>query len=318
MFLEFGFFFLVAVRQGRRDWGEDWRERKTHTVDTSSSNLRDRHDIRWLSWLMLLSGLWVALMMRSTVITNNDLSYRGVEIAQFILLIWGAAQITGARPQADAVTSSMETPRLTQPPHTPPRVGWLAGSLLFIGLISSAYQLAMLRVYLYGSDRYNWTNPVIPESEFGGRFGGINQELRNAYASLDRVLPRSAKVQFGAAPKLDLQHLYYSRYQQLDGMFPDCGTAFGGSQAECFQLGARIAPIFGTTEPPPGTDPYVSKVVYVPTLKTAAAVYSLCRDLGIDALVVTGEDPVWNEPNSWPHQMTPVFSSDFVAAYSCR
>jgi hypothetical protein len=318
MFLEFGFFFLVAVRQGRRDWGEDWREGKTHAVDTSASNLRDLHDIRWLSWLMLLSGLWVALMMRSTVILNNDLSYRGVEIAQFILLVWGAAQITGARSEVDVLAPQMETSRLNRAARTRFHIGWLTGSLLFIGGISSAYQLAMLRFYLYGSDRYNWTNPVIPESEFGGRFGAINKELREAYASLDRVLPPSAKVQFGAAPKLDLQHLYYSRYQELDGIFPGCGTAFGGSEADCFQLGARIAPVFGIAEPPPGTDASTSKVIHVPTLKTAAAVYSLCRDLGIDALVITGEDPVWNEPNSWPHQMTPVFSSGFVAAYSCR
>jgi hypothetical protein len=317
MFLEFGFFFLVAVRQGRRDWCEDWREGRIHTtVDTPA--LRDLHDIRWLSWLMLLSGLWVALMMRSTVITNNDLSYRGVEIAQFILLVWGAAQIAGARPETPPLAPPIETSTLTEATHTPLRIGWLAGSLLFIGVISSAYQLAMLRFYLYGSDRYNWTNPVIPESEFGGRFGAINQELRDAYASLDRVLPPSAKVQFGAAPKLDLQHLYYSRYQELDGMFPGCGTAFGGSEAECFQLSTRIAPIFGIAEPTPGTDPSASKVIHVPTLKTASDVYSLCRDLGIDALVITGEDPIWNDPNGWPHQMKPVFTSDFVAAYACR
>jgi len=35
-------------------------------------------------------------------------------------------------------------------------------------------------------------------------------------------------------------------------------------------------------------------------LTTAGAVDSLCRELDIDALVVTGEDPVWNEPNGWP------------------
>jgi hypothetical protein len=314
MFLEFGFFFLVAVRQGRRDW----REWKTDTiVDTPASNLRDLHDVRCLSWLMLLSGLWVALMMRSTVITNNDLSYRGVEIAQFILLVWGAAQLAGARPEVD-VLASTETPRLTQATHSPLRIGWLAGSLLFIGVISSTYQLAMLRFYLYGSDRYHWTNSVIPQSEFGGRFGAINHEVRDAYATLDRILPPSAKVQFGAAPKLNLQHLYYSRYQELDGMYPGCGTAFGGSEAECFYLGTRIAPIFGIAEPPPDTDTIAFKITYVPTLTTAAAVYSLCHDLGIDALIVTGEDPVWSEPNGWPHQMTPVFASDFVAAYTCR
>jgi hypothetical protein len=309
MFLEFGFFFLVAVRQARCDW----RESRTRTaVQLPPSNLRDLNDIRALSWLMLLSGLWVALMMRSTVILNNDLSFRGVEVAQFILLVWGAAQITGARPEA---ASSLEI--LTSTP-APFHIGWLAGSLLCVGVISSAYQLAMLRFYLFGSDRYNWTNPVIPQSEFGGRFGAINQQLREAYASLDRVLPPSAKVQFGAAPKLTLQHLYYSRYQELDGIFPGCGTAFGGNPVDCFQLGARIGPIFGTAEPPPGTDPSTSNATYVPTLKPSADLRSLCRNLGIDALVITGEDPVWSDPNGWPNQMTPVFASDFVAAYLCR
>jgi hypothetical protein len=311
MFLELGFFFLVAVRQGRRDWLQPG----IHTAAGQAAPVR--RDIRWLTWLMLASGLWVALMMRSTVITNNDLSFRGVEVAQFILLIWGAAQLAGDRLETHDLGTSPETSRRTDPPPRR-RIGWLAGSLLFLGGISSAYQLVMLRFYLLGSDRYNWTNPVIPQSEFGNRFGSINQQLRDAYSSLDRVLPPSAKVQFGAAPKLGLQHLFYSRYQELEGMFPDCGTDFGGSRAECFHLDARIAPIFGVAEPPPGTDRSNFKVVYVPTLKTAGDVYSLCRDLGIDALIVTGEDPVWNEPHGWPHQMKPVFASDFIAAYTCR
>jgi hypothetical protein len=171
---------------------------------------------------------------------------------------------------------------------------------------------------LYGSDRYHWTNPVIPQSEFGDRFGAINKELRYAYASLDRILPPSAKIQFGAAPKLNLQHLYYSRYQQLDGMFPGCGTAFGGSEAQCLQLETRIAPLFGNPAPLPGQNYFAWTNVHVPALTTTAAVYALCRDLGIDALVVTGEDPVWSDPNGWPRQMKPVFASDFVAAYTCH
>jgi len=315
LFIEFGFFFLVAVRQGRRDW----RSRSLPaTANLATPALRDIGEIRWLSWLMLAAGLWVALMMRSTVISNNDLSFRGVEIAQFILLVWGAAQLAGGHLEVERAASSTESSIPSAATDRPFHVSWLAGLLLFLGLASSAYQLAMLRFYLYGSDRYGWTNPVIPQSEFGGRLGAINQQLREAYATLDHVLPPSAKVQFGAAPKLNLQHLYYSRYQELEGIFPDCGADFGGSRAECFRLDARIAPIFGIAEPPPGPDRSASEGIYVATLKTADDVYSRCRELGIDALVVTGEDPVWNEPNGWPHHMKPVFASDFVAAYTCR
>ncbi len=313
MFLEFGFFFLVAVRQGRHDWRE-WRV--SVSVDPATPGLSDMRDIRWLSWLMFGSGIWVALMMRSTVISNNDLSFRGVELAQFILLLWGAIQIVGgSEPEP---VPAMEAAASSHPGRLSLRVGWLGGLLIFIGLVSAADQIVMLRLYLPESDHYPWTDPVVPQSEFGGRLGAINREVRDAYASLDRVLPPSAKVQFGAAPKLYRQHLFYSRYQQLDGMFPGCGTSFGGSEAQCFQLEKNIAPLFGTAPPPLGSDYSVTKAVYVPTLKTAAAVYSLCRDLGIDALVVTGEDPVWDEPNGWPQQMKPIYSSDFVAAYLCR
>jgi hypothetical protein len=320
LFIEFGFFFLVAVRQGRHDWStrniDATANRTTATLQDSrdTQDARDTRDIRWLTWLMLAAGLWVALMMRSTVISNNDLSYRGVEIAQFILLIWGAVQLAGASPETHVVTSTSSPGTVASPPF---HLGWLAGLLLFLGLLSSTYQLAMLRFYLYGSDRYGWTNPVIPQSEFGGRFGAINLRLREAYASLDRVLPPSAKVQFAPAPKLDLQFLFYSRYLPIS-MFPKCGIAFGGSEPQCFQLEARLGPLFGSVATPQDADSLSWKPIDVPTLKSADAVRSLCRDLGIDALVVTSEDPVWNEPNGWPRQMKPVFTSDFVAAYSCR
>jgi hypothetical protein len=315
MFLEFGFFFLVGVRQA----SHDWRERKNHaSSDLASPDLREIRDIRWLSWLMLGAGLWVALMMRSTTITNNDLSFRGVELAQFILLLWGAMQLVDVRPEPGAIVASMEATPSSNRAHPTLRIGWLGGLLLFIGLVSAVDQLVMLRFYLYGSDRYNWTNPVIPQSEFGGRFGAINQEVRSAYANLDRVLPPSAKVQFGAAPKLNPQLLYYSRYQQLDGLLNNCGAAFGGSATQCLQLATRIAPVFGAAAPPPGTDPFNYEVVHVPTLKTAGEVRSLCRSLDIDALIITGEDPIWNDPTGWPRQMTPVFASDFVAVYLCR
>jgi hypothetical protein len=314
MFLEFGFFFLVAMRQARHDW----RDRRNYASGQMAPEVRDIHDIRWLSWLMLASGLWVAVMMRSTVISNNDLSFRGVELAQFIMLLWGAVQTVNGYPDHHSVVSSTETSLSDQTAWPALRIGWLAGSLLCIGLISSVDQIIMLRFFLPGSDHYAWTNPVLPQSEFGGRLGTINQEVREAYASLDRILPPSAKVQFGPARKLNRQLLYYSRYQQLDGMFPDCGIAFGGSEAQCLRLEERLAPFFGISAPLPGTTYSEWSVTHVPTLKTAGEVYSLCHDLGIDALVITGEDPVWNEPNGWPHQIKPIYASDFVAAYTCR
>src|SRR5262249_4887094 len=150
----------------------------------------------------------------------------------------------------------------------PFHVGWLASLLLSLGLLSSAYQLAMLRFYLYGSDRYGWTNLVIPESEFGGRFGAINLELRQAFATLDPIVPPSANVQYGPALNLSQQFLFYSRYQPLDGIFPKCGTDFGGSRAQCFELQGRLGPLFGWSATPQDADRIDWKPIYVPTLKS--------------------------------------------------
>jgi hypothetical protein len=312
VFLEFGFFFLAAVRQAL----SDWRERcLVADVDPAVRELRD---IRWLSWLMLGAGLWVALMMRSTVINNNDLAFRGVEVAQFILLIWGAAQLAGAHPETELAAESLQSPMTASafPSVIRPRVGWLAGCLLLLGLVSTAYQLSILRLYLWGSDRYGWS--TLPQSELKNRVGEITQELRAAYAALDRSLPASAKVQFGAAPKLYLQHLFYSRYQHVEGMFPDCGTSFGGSEAVCARLVEQVGPIFGTSALPPTATNSQWQVLSVPTLKTSEQVRALCNDLGIDAIVITGEDPVWNDANAWPSTMKPLYAADFVAAYICR
>ena len=131
---------------------------------TATPGFRDTRDIRWLSWLMLASGLWVALMMRSTIISNNDLSYRGVEIAQFILLIWGATTTSRCQPRNPTMPCrprSLRSPisrNLSPYSHS----AGLAGLLLFSGLVSSAYQLACFASISIGSDRYGWTNPVHP------------------------------------------------------------------------------------------------------------------------------------------------------------
>ncbi len=240
LFIEFGFFALAGIRQARIDWPRMRSARAENTGD------REFKDLRWMTWLMLGASLWVATMMHSKVIQNNDLAFRGVEVAQFVLLLWGAMQLANAEPSLAAAGSAPV--RLASPKSAP--VGWIAGSLLALGFLTAVGQLAMLRLYLWGSDRYGWTNPVIPASELTPHVGALSYEVRQTYAALGRVLPASAIVNFGANPKLNLQLLYDSRFQQVDGMEPGCGTDFGGSPDQCRSTEEQLAPIYGTPFPP--------------------------------------------------------------------
>jgi hypothetical protein len=45
---------------------------------------------------------------------------------------------------------------------------------------------------------------------------------------------------------------------------------------------------------------------------------AVCRDLGIDALVVKDVDPAWNNPSGWVWQTRKLAGSDMVVALDCR
>lgn len=121
-FLEFGFYFIVAIiwfRQRRNVLLE-----KPYLVEI----------------LLLASAFFVGTFMRSTLIDNNDLGWRSWLPGQFILLVWGADVLASFKPGHEYVISQRTQVNLI--------------FLATFGVLSTLLGIGLLRAepYLAGSE----------------------------------------------------------------------------------------------------------------------------------------------------------------------
>jgi hypothetical protein len=254
-FLEFGFYGLVGAWFLRRVW----RQRKA-----------GRYGLATLT--MAATSLLICTFVRSTVIQNNDLGYRGMLLAQFILLLWAVDLLDGRK--------AARRP--------------LVIVLIVLGVASSIYEAASLRLYAVVSDvtplpRYTWLNPA---AGAGRRL----YEARAAYERLKTMLGPDAIVQQNPDTNPgDLPWgLYAERRTVADTL--SCGTTLGGDPSECAPVMRMIAPMFQGTATPDQVD-------------------AACRALGISALVVKDTDPVWSVPGSWMWRRKPLISGEHVRVF---
>jgi hypothetical protein len=271
LFFELGIYMVVGLRQAGRDWRQ-WR-----SLSEAQKAL----------WFMGGSTLFVIMFIRSTVIGANDLAWRGAMVLQFVLLLWVAIYL------ADRLTT--HRPRATGPTDQKLFDATLV-MLLVIGGASSLYQLSMLRVYTFLSERYHWTDFMQLAN------GGDAYFLRRAYAESDHVVPSNAVVQYNPDTQLSTPMLIYSRYQQADAGGSNCLTEFGGSMAQCPATQVGLKAIF---------DPQLGDK------SSKAEVDEICQSLHINVLLVNALDPVWNRKDSWVWQDTPIIQNEFVRVYGC-
>jgi len=198
-FLEFGFFFMVALRQWKK--GGD-------SCGTA----------------LLVTSILVSTFLRSNSISNNDLGWRGIIFAQFVLLIW-AAELwdDGLFPSQRRVFSAV-------------------GVMLALGPMATVYDVTMLRIYPILLDslniaRYHW---LAPDHHLGER----TYALREVYERLGRELPEKAIVQQN--PNAIPGDLFYGLYadRQTAVETPGCGVVFGGSAALCESVLTPVREVF--------------------------------------------------------------------------
>jgi hypothetical protein len=207
--LEFGFYGLAAVWFLRRVW-------RRRTVD--------RYEL--LTLTIAATSLLICTFVRSTVIWNNDLGYRGMLLAQFILLLW-AVDLLDDRKAA----------------RRP-----LVVVLIVLGVAGSVYEAASLRLYAVVADwmalpRYSWLNPT---ADTGRRL----YEARAAYERLKTLLGKDAIVQQN--PDTDPGDLPWALYSEQRTVADtlSCNTVFGGDPRECTAVLGIIAPLFQGTATP--------------------------------------------------------------------
>lgn len=269
---ELGFFFVVGV----------WWLRKVR----SRRQPMTREQVAGLA--MVGSTLVLCSLVRSGVIGNNDLGWRGPLVAQFMLLIWAAEGIEEwwSRGRTSAPT---ELGRFAQ-------VG--VAVLLCLGLAGSMYEVGMTRIFPILSDSglaksHAW---LAPDRQFGQRA----YALRQTYEDLSHRLPPGAIVQHN--PNVFVGDLFYGMYadRQSAAGIVQCGAVFGGELRACLEV---IRPL--------------SELFTMPELFDAARVREMCRRFSIDILVVKDTDRAWTARSGWPSELRPMGANRFARVYTC-
>ena len=237
------------------------------------------------AWLMVLASFLVGTFLRSTTIGSNDLGWRCFLLAQLILLLWGALLVEDWWANRRPVASRL--------------VLRLAQICVVLGVIGTLYQVTMLRIYPLLHD-YSKADPtlfdwVYPDQKVGER----TYALRSAYEHLNQVLPANSIVQYNPYAISFLSHEIYSDHEAAVGG-PDCTSALGGNSNVCGKRFKEVMPLFIN-----------------PTPSENARLDDLCRQYGINALLVDNTDEVWGRPGTWVWTRTPLFANDYVRTFAC-
>ncbi len=235
------------------------------------------------AWTLVVTSFLIGTFLRSSTIGSNDLGWRCFLPAQLVLLLWGATMVhdwwfRGVAPQS--------APR--------PWTHGMLATLLILGILGTAYEVFMLRMFPVLSDRgairgESWTTQ---DQQFGKRA----YAMRSAYEALDAQLPSSAVLQNNPAQEYQILHMLYSGHDFAAGG-PECGSAFGGDPDIC---ALRVQKLAGLFDLPDGSN-----------------LDATCREYGIDAVVVENSDDVWREPSSWIWSQHPIVANDYVRAFRC-
>jgi hypothetical protein len=194
--LELGFFFGAGIL-----W---WRRRRAQPEPLSRNELA--------AGVMVLTSLAICTLLRSTVIDNNDLGWRGFLVAQFGLLLWAVDIAADWKRLGNAILAAM----------------------LVLGAAGTLYDLFMLRAYPVLADRSALPHLVwmSPDRKLGER----NFATRQAYEWAHRSLPAASVLQFD--PHVvwqDTPGFLYSE-RQIAAADETCLAGFGGHPSNCAPL----------------------------------------------------------------------------------
>jgi hypothetical protein len=202
-FLELGLFFVVGILEWRR-------------VLRMETILRN--DLAM--GMMALVSIGVCTFLRSGLITNNDLGWRGFLIAQFVLLIRAAQLLTAE--------TTLRSKRVA--------------ALAILGFLGTMYDQALLRFYPLLSDY-----KVLPKVAWLARDEKLGQRTyanREAYAWLRTHSTARSLIQQN--PKQEIQDTFYGLYADRGTLAEDveCATTFGGDPKACIPLQRMLLPLF--------------------------------------------------------------------------
>jgi len=227
---------------------------------------------------LFFTALFVATFLRSGVIANNDLAWRGALLGQLILVIWSAGPLSAWW-------------RLRRFPRGRRHTG-LMTSLVVLGLGSSVYEVILVRTYFPLMEARKV--PAVDWFSKTAETGRRTFDARLVYEQLRRELPRNAIVQANPTHWDDIYHGLYSGRQSaaFDRL---CGSTFGGDPSPCAAMQSELAPLFAH-------DGDIDRA---------------CDAWSIRALIAKDDDAVFTDHSAWPWTRLPLAVTDHVRAVPC-
>ncbi|HEV2201600.1 MAG TPA: hypothetical protein VGR73_17405 [Bryobacteraceae bacterium] len=206
-FLELGFFLAAGLLVWRR-----FREENRSPTRQEGA-----------AFAMVATSVVVCTFLKSSVITNNDLGWRGFLIAQFVLLLWAA----------DLLAAPAAIPRGDRA---------VLMAMLWLGAAGVVYDLAIGRFYPLLSDAQR--APKISWLAQDEKLGWRTYANRAAYDWLRAHTSDRAFIQNN--PNVAVQDTFYGIYADRRTLAEDatCSAAFGGDPHECPALVERLDGLF--------------------------------------------------------------------------
>jgi hypothetical protein len=194
-------------------------------------------------------------------------------IAQFVLLLWGASMLP------DLLRS--------------PRWRTLTRATILFGIVTSVYELTILRAYPMLIDA-----GILPTLQYISDYRDLGERtfcLRTIYRELGRTVPITAVVQHNPRGFQDIFAGLYSNRQMAIMSFRSART-FSGQEEEARNIESPLEDLFGGKR---------------------SDADALCRELSIGYLVAKDVDAVWKDPNSWLWQRAAISRSERAIAITC-
>lgn len=249
-------------------------------------------DIRDVT-LLAVSAV-ICTFLKSTI-KNNDLGYRSAMIGQFILLIWATEPTL-------ALLSTWRWRARSKPEVRATANFWVRRAmpiLLVIGILTSGYDLLMLRIYPMLTDvpglaitRETWLPP-------GHQLGVRTYAVRSAYQWASEHLPRTAVLQHDPNMDIEIFHALYAQRPVAAADYSN-GVLFGIPEAAFERVAKPITAVFADRPSEP-----------------LAKVDQTCDEFGIAALVVKDTDPIFGDRRGWAWQRSPLYQNTFVRIIGC-
>ena len=266
-FLEFGLFFVIARYK--------LRQHRAAGLPLSRQDLA--------CTLMLATSVLLCTFLRSSVIACNDLGWRGLLVAEFVLLVW-ASDLFANRDRLDFLNAHQKQ---------------LLMVLFALGFSGTVYDLAIQRLYPILADR--GVVPPLYWMSADRNFGKRTYAERSAYEWLHTATAASAAVQ--SNPKVVFQDTVGMIYGDRHTLAGDtsCLSAFGGDPAQCPPVLSRVQAAFAEDARSAPVD-----------------LQEVCRSLPIDILVAKDTDRVWSNHESWVWTERPAYANSYMRLFNCQ